>query len=99
MTREVRKLVSGLKVGDEVKGYGVLSMYALTTRGNAMVASHGMGNGVWPADAEVTVLVKEKRWRITFETTDERVAECWRTVSPEKLATHADHITVEEVES
>jgi hypothetical protein len=96
--KEIRKLVSELKVGDEVKGYGVLAVMDGVNDLVGVAVSKFQKLDYWPADAEVTVLVKEKRWRVTFETADAAVADSWRTVRPNKLAAHADNISVEEVD-
>jgi hypothetical protein len=97
--KEIRKRVSDLETGDEVKGFGKVIMGA----GNRY--AHGewrrvIRDGyehVWPADAEVTVLVPEKRWRriITEETCDPTVAAGWEADAANNVLLSS--VTVEEI--
>jgi hypothetical protein len=59
--RTTRKLVSDLQVGDEVKGFGIIThissnMKRVDSRG---VTRIGSTVHVWPSDAEVTVVVPQ----------------------------------------
>lgn len=69
---EVRRKVSELKVGDEVKGYGVLKWVVDYGDGCVLMVSTiqdpctdaGEADG-WPIDAEVTVIAPDTEYRIT----------------------------------
>lgn len=78
---EVRKRVSELKVGDEVKGYG--KVVNLSCYGSiADVHRVDSYRDHWPADAEVTVIVPDTEYRITvtYASRDRRALEnCWPT--------------------
>jgi hypothetical protein len=95
--KEIRKRVSDLVVGDEVKGYGVLLSSHSSPRFGWFVRrsdTTSSGCDYWPADAEVTVLVRGKRWRVTFETDSPAVAQMWRSRDEFDYGP----VTVEEIE-
>lgn len=83
---EVRRKVSELKKGDEVKNYGVIG-YLVTGNSGALGVSLKPSPtfadlDCWPTDAEVTVIVPDTEYRITvtYASRDRRALEnCWPT--------------------
>lgn len=82
---EVRRKVSDLKVGDEVKNYGVLVEIDIGCQSRLVSKcpiKRPADIDIWPLDAEVTVLVPDVEYRltVTYTSRDRRALEnSWPT--------------------
>jgi hypothetical protein len=102
--KEIRKRVSEPLDGDNVKGLGTVALVAsgfFDGNERLLVTSRADAEGSYlPADAEVTVLVKERRWRIVFETASPGLAAKWLDETGEiRSLPDRQVISVEEVDA